>query len=56
MKGRVAEAVSDLNPEGLVNIGGELWVAEAPEPVRKGAAVQILEVLGAKVKVRPWSS
>jgi membrane protein implicated in regulation of membrane protease activity len=48
--------VSDLNPEGLVKVGGELWVAEALEPISNGARVQIVEVHGAKVKVRLWSS
>lgn len=52
--GRVGEAVSDLKPAGLVKVGGELWVAEAPEPICQGARVQILEVQGAKMKVRPW--
>ena len=53
MIGGAGEAVSDLNPEGLVRIGGELWVAEALEPVSQGTRVQILEVQGAKIKVRP---
>lgn len=56
MIGGVGEAVSDLNPEGLVRVGGELWVAEAPEPIRQGARVRVMEVSGAKVKVRPWGS
>lgn len=54
--GGMGEAVSDLNPEGLVRVGGELWVAEAPEPIRQGARVRVMEVSGAKVKVRPWGS
>jgi membrane-bound serine protease (ClpP class) len=54
--GRVGEAVSDLTPEGLVRIGGELWVATAPGPVSKGVRVEVLEVSGAKVRVRPWAS
>jgi len=56
MVGQVGEAVSDLNPGGLVRVGGELWVAEAPEPISQGARVQIAEVSGAKIRVRPWSS
>lgn len=56
MVGSVGEAVNDLNHEGLVKVGGELWVAEAPEPISKGARVQVLEVRGAKIRVRPWSS
>lgn len=53
MIGRWGKAVSDLSPEGLVKLGGELWVAEAPEPIPQGSRVQIVEVHGAKVKVRP---
>lgn len=55
MIGSVGQAVNDLNPEGLVRVGGELWVAEAPEPISEGSRVQVVEVQGAKVKVRPWS-
>lgn len=54
MVGAAGEAVNDLDPEGLVKVGGELWVAEAPEPIRRGAQVRVTEVSGAKVKVRPW--
>lgn len=56
MIGSLGHAVSDLNPEGLVRVGGELWVAETPEPITEGARVQVLEVQGAKLRVRPWSS
>lgn len=56
MIGGMGHAVSDLNPAGLVRVGGELWVAEATEPIGQGSRVRILEVSGAKMKVRPWSS
>ena len=56
MVGLAGEAVSDLNPEGLVRVGGELWVAQAPEPIARGARVQIVEVQGAKMRVQPWGS
>ena len=56
LTGRVGEAVSDLDPDGLVRIGSELWVAETSDRIDKGAPVKIVEVQGAKVKVRPWSS
>jgi len=52
----IGHAVSDLNPAGLVRVGGELWVAEATEPIGQGSRVQVLEVSGAKMKVGPWSS
>lgn len=54
--GAIGEAVSELGPQGLVKVGGELWVAEASEAIRQGARVQVVQVSGAKVKVRPWSS
>lgn len=53
MVGVVGEAVSDLIPEGLVRVGSELWVSEAVEPVSKGDRVEVLEVSGAKMRVRP---
>lgn len=56
MVGGMGEALSDLNPGGLVRVGGELWMAEAPEPIPRGARVRVTEVTGAKVKVRPWGS
>ena len=55
LMGSQGEAASDLNPEGLIRLGGELWLAEAQEPVSKGGRVEILDVTGAKVLVRPWS-
>jgi membrane-bound serine protease (ClpP class) len=54
--GKAGEAVSDLNPEGLVRVGGELWVAKAPEPIGKGTRVRVQEVHGAKMRVQPWGS
>jgi membrane-bound serine protease (ClpP class) len=56
MVGSPGETVSELNPTGLVRIGGELWRAEAREPIGQGTRVQVLEVQGTKVRVRPWSS
>ncbi len=53
--GGPAEAVSDLAPDGLVRVRGELWLAEARPPVAKGQRVQVVEIAGAKLTVRPWS-
>ena len=55
LRGSRGEAVSDLTPEGLVRLGDELWLAEARPPVGKGQPVEVLEVVGARVRVRPWS-
>jgi membrane-bound serine protease (ClpP class) len=49
------EAVSDVNPEGLVRVHGELWLAAAEQPVAKGQPVEVVDVAGAKVRVRPWT-
>jgi membrane-bound serine protease (ClpP class) len=55
MIGRGGEAVSDVNPEGLVRLHGELWLAAAWRPVSRGQRVEVVEVSGAKLLVRPWS-
>ncbi len=52
--GGYGEAVSDLALDGLVRLRGELWLAEAPQPVSKGQRVQVVEVTGARLMVRPW--
>ena len=50
--GATGQAVSDLSPDGLVKIRGELWVAEAATPIGRGTPVEVLDVRGAKVRVR----
>ena len=55
LMGGQGEAVSDLDPEGLVRLRGELWLAEARPRVSKGQPVEVVEVTGAKLRVRPWS-
>ncbi len=50
--GATGQAVSELAPEGLVKIRGELWVAEAAAPIGPGARVEVTDVGGAKVLVR----
>ena len=39
--------------EGLVRVHGELWQAEAAEPVPEGKAVRIVRVEGLKLYVEP---
>jgi membrane-bound serine protease (ClpP class) len=53
MVGRSGEAVTDVSPVGLVRIGGELWTAEAREPIRRDGRVRIVNVQGATVTVGP---
>ena len=50
--GAAGQAVSDLDPNGLVKIRGELWVAEASASIGRGSRVEVLDVRGAKLRVR----
>jgi membrane-bound ClpP family serine protease len=53
MVGKVGKAVSDLDPEGEVEIEGEYWKAVGGRPIGKGAAVRVVRVDGLKVTVAP---
>jgi membrane-bound serine protease (ClpP class) len=44
-------ATTDLKPEGVVEIRGELWNAVAEETIKAGEKIQVKEVEGMKVKV-----
>jgi membrane-bound serine protease (ClpP class) len=53
MVGEIGTAKTDLAPAGRVFVHGELWEAEATEPVAKGEKVRVIEVLNTlKVRVR----
>ncbi len=43
--GEIGTAQTDLNPEGKVFVHGELWNAEAGEPISKGSKVRVISVL-----------
>ena len=45
MIGETGTARTDLSPSGRVFVHGELWTAEAEEPVRTGEKVKVIEVL-----------
>lgn len=49
--GRTGEAREPLDPRGLVFVDGELWTAEAPARVEKGARVRVVEVVGSALRV-----
>ena len=52
MIGETGTARTDLALSGKVFVHGELWTAEAEEPVRTGEKVKVIEVLeGLKIKV-----
>jgi membrane-bound serine protease (ClpP class) len=44
-------ATTDLKPEGVVEIRGELWNAVAEETIKAGEKIQVKETEGMKVKV-----
>ncbi|MEE8556361.1 MAG: nodulation protein NfeD [Myxococcota bacterium] len=50
--GQTAVADSDLDPEGRVFLRGDLWTAEAEEPVPRGEKVQIVEIRHLTLRVR----
>ena len=53
--GRVGVARSNLQPDGLIHVGGEQWSAElAPgeEPLARGERVEVISVQGLKLIVR----
>ncbi len=53
MVGLRGEALTPLNPKGLVSIGGEVWRAIALDgTVNPGERIQVVEVEGLTVKVR----
>jgi membrane-bound serine protease (ClpP class) len=49
--GKIGVATTDLKPEGVVEIRGELWSALAKEDIKAGEKIQVEEMEGMKVKV-----
>ncbi|MBI2386776.1 MAG: nodulation protein NfeD [Elusimicrobia bacterium] len=49
--GRTGEAREALDPGGMIFINGELWTAEAPARVEKGARVKVVGVAGNLLRV-----
>jgi membrane-bound serine protease (ClpP class) len=55
-KGLVGEegvTLSALKPEGQVSVHGEVWKASAEENIPKGVRVEVVEVKGLTIRVRP---
>ena len=53
--GRTGTATTEFRPAGQVQVGSELWTAEAVEEsrkIRKGDQVEVVEVKGLRLKVR----
>lgn len=52
LTGREGIAVSDLNPEGVVRVGGEDWSAISMNgPIARGGRVQVVEREGVRIGV-----
>jgi membrane-bound serine protease (ClpP class) len=50
--GERGKAHTELAPEGQVFVHGEYWNAVSEEPVAPGEAVEVVEVMGLKLRVR----
>ncbi|HYA40263.1 MAG TPA: nodulation protein NfeD [Syntrophobacteraceae bacterium] len=50
--GMIGEVQRELNPEGKVFVSGELWNAQAEQPIKVGEKVEVLEVNNLKLKVK----
>ena len=53
--GKTGSATTEFKPTGQVQVGSELWTAEAVEgsrKIRKGDRVEVVEVKGLRLKVR----
>ena len=53
--GKTGTATTEFRPTGQVQVGSELWTAEADEgsrKIRKGDRVEVVEVKGLRLKVR----
>jgi membrane-bound serine protease (ClpP class) len=54
MKGKIAEAVTEINGNsGKVFIDGEYWNAVSDSSIEPGASVEIIEMQGLTLKVKP---
>lgn len=51
MNGVVTKDIDDLN-YGEVKVDGKIWTASASEKIKKDEKVEILEIIGSKIKVR----
>jgi len=52
MIGEIGVARTDISPGGKVFVHGEIWEAEATEPIAKGERVEVVQVNGLKISVR----
>lgn len=55
LRGSCGEAGSDLDPDDLVGLRDALWLAEAWQRFAKSHAVEVMDGVGARVRVQPWT-
>ncbi|HON08729.1 MAG TPA: nodulation protein NfeD [Verrucomicrobiota bacterium] len=54
MKGKIAQAITEINNDsGKVFVDGEYWNAISDSPIEQGAQVEIIEMQGLTLKVKP---
>jgi len=51
MIGEIGKALTNLEPEGRVQVHGEIWQARSDRPLEKGEAIKVLAVRGLQIKV-----
>jgi membrane-bound serine protease (ClpP class) len=51
MIGEIGTALTDLKPEGRVQVHGEIWQAHSEIPIEKEQAVKVVAISGLRVKV-----
>ncbi|MDZ7289051.1 MAG: nodulation protein NfeD [candidate division KSB1 bacterium] len=51
MIGEIGTALTNLDPEGRVQVHGEIWQARSDEPIDKGQTVRVLAISGLHLKV-----
>jgi membrane-bound serine protease (ClpP class) len=57
--GSIGRAKTDLSPQGMVHVAGELWSAELESglnEIKAGERVEVVDVVGLRVRVRPHKS
>ncbi|MDZ7344237.1 MAG: hypothetical protein ONA90_06945 [candidate division KSB1 bacterium] len=51
MIGEIGTALTALDPEGQVQVHGEIWRAYSETPIKKGQPVKVIAVSGLQIKV-----
>lgn len=53
MIGEIGSVIEDLQPYGKVFVHGEIWDAVADTPLKKGTSIQVINVEGFRLRVKP---